>query len=149
LKLKIRQYSISIATIDDSDTLLSLSKSLFYSTPYGTHGEFNHKKVRDIIQGVITGDQDENIIICLWKENELIGAIGACIFNPLWNDEKMAAELFFFSKNKNGALHLINAYEDWARSVGCSSLQVGMDHTKKRTFKGFIATEQIYIKRLK
>jgi hypothetical protein len=145
LKLKIRQYEISIATLEDSGRILELAFSLYKNSLYN-EGSFNHRKVKDLIDKVITGDRDENIILCLWKDNVIIGSLGACVFNPLWNEDKIASELFFFSSS--GITLLIDAYESWARSVGCKSMQLGIDHKKRRTFKGFVATEQMYTKRL-
>lgn len=148
MRLKIRQYEISIAKIDDIDALLNLAESLFASSPYGYRSKFNHRKVHDTLSGIITSDGKESIVLCLWKDEELVGTIAACTFHPLWNNETMAAELFFYCKSKGGTLHLVNAYEDWARSIGCTAMQIGVDQSKRRTFKGFIAVEQMYTKRL-
>lgn len=147
LKLKIRQYSIGVATIDDIDALLNLAETAFRSTPYSSDSTFNHRKVRDVLMEVITGDQNESVILCLWKDDELVGALGATIFNPLWNSERIAIELFFHCPNSGFGL-LVDAYENWARKIGCIAMQLGIDHSKRRTFKGFVASEQIYTKRL-
>ena len=147
MKLKIRQYSIGIASVEDIDDLLNLAETSFQSTPYSQYSIFNYKKVRDVMMEAITGDKKESIILCLWKGETIVGALGATIFNPLWNNDKIATELFFYCPNSGFPL-LIDAYENWARSIDCNLIQLGIDHSKRRTFKGFIASEQIYTKRL-
>ncbi len=146
MKLKIRQYEIGIATLKDSTSLLNLAESLYKSTPYNT-GNFDFKKVSKVIEEVILGDRDESIILCLYKDEVLVGALGATIYSPLWNEDKIAYELFFFAPN-SGMVLLADAYEEWARKIGCSSMQLGIDHKKRRLFRGYIATEQMYTKRL-
>lgn len=146
MKLKIRQYELSVAKPKDSIALLSLAEKLYKNTPYGV-GDFDFKKVQKVIDEVINGDTDESIIICLHKDDILVGALGATIFNPLWNDDKIAYELFFFAPN-SGMVLLVDAYEEWARKIGCAAMQIGIDHSKRRLFRGFIATEQMYTKRL-
>ena len=147
MKLKIRQYNISVASIEDIDVILNLIKTSFDSTPY-SDTSFNYTKVHDVLMNSITGDKDESIILCLWKNGILVGALGATIFNPLWNNEKMSIELFFHCPNSGFGI-LVDAYENWSRKIGCVAMQLGIDHSKRRIFKGFIASEQIYTKRLK
>lgn len=147
MKLKIRQYNLSIATVEDIDSLLNLANTSFQTTPYSSHSAFNHRKVRDVLMDVITGDRDESIILCLWKNELLVGALGATIFNPIWNSDKIAIEMFFHCPNSGFGI-LIDAYENWARKIGCIAMQLGIDHSKRRTFKGFVASEQMYTKRL-
>jgi hypothetical protein len=146
LKLKIRQYEISIATPEDSDRILQLAKELYHKTPYNNN-TFNYNSVKAFIDKVLLGDKDENIFLCLWRDGKIIGCLGASIIIPFWSNEKVATEFFLYSTS--GMLLLLDAYESWARSKGCDSMQIGIDHSKRRFFRGYLATEQMYIKRLK
>ena len=150
MKLRIRQSKdLYIARVQDIDAVLHLANEQYLKTPYSKgKSKFDHRKVRKVISDVITGDQQENIILCLAEGETLVGALGATTFNPLWNNDLMAAELFFFCKHLSGVPVLVDAYEEWARSIGCKAITMGLDKSKRRLFKGFVAAEQMYIKEL-
>lgn len=150
MKLRIRQSKdLWIARVEDIDPLLHLANEQYLTTPYSKgKSKFDHRKVRKVISDIVTGDKQENIILCLSEGEILVGALGATTFNPLWNNDLMAAELFFYSKNLSGVPLLLSAYEEWAKSIGCKAITMGLDKTKRRLFKGFVAAEQMYIKEL-
>ena len=150
MKLRIRQSKdLYIARVQDIDSILHLANEQYLTTPYSKgKAKFDHRKVRKVISDIISGDQQENIILCLAEGETLIGALGAATFEPLWNNDLMAAEFFFFCRSLSGVPILVDAYEEWARSIGCKAITLGLDKEKRRLFKGFVAAEQMYIKEL-
>lgn len=150
MKLRIRQSKdLYIARVQDIDAILHLANEQYLASPYSKgKSKFDHRKVRKVISDIITGDNQENIILCLAEGEVLVGVLGAATFEPLWNNDLMASEFFFFCRNLSGVPILVDAYEEWARSIGCKAIIMGLDKEKRRLFKGFVAAEQMYMKEL-
>jgi len=97
------------------------------------------------------------IIFLAENETELVGLI-SCVVMPsqvLYKDRKIANEPFWWvhpeHRKKGLGIILINAYENWAKSVGCHGIQCGsLDDETSSLLKaiGFKKISSTYMKDL-
>jgi hypothetical protein len=140
---------LKIATIDDLDILLKLSEEFYYSTPYEVL-EFDLQKTAKSLTKLLESSNEENIVLLLNdEEGFLIGS--TC--EPLFTNNKVAVELAFYVKNTNGMkwYTLFEAFQYWAKKVGCVAVQSGSIKDRYGKFlkrRGFNPMEEIYQKGL-
>lgn len=106
-------------------------------------------KIETITRKVLEGSTNERCLFIVEEDFNIKGVIGGQVFLPLWNEDKIACELVFCidRKSKKSAVILAKAFENWARHVGCSFVQIGLDKEERTTYlNGFVSTEQMYMK---
>lgn len=73
---------------------------------------------------------DEGIgsVIGLWREQELIGGLGGLLSHDLFDDRRVATEIFWFvspaHRGGSGGYRLLKAYEAWAFTQGAVEVRL-------------------------
>lgn len=61
-------------------------------------------------------------VASLWHEQELVGGLGGIVSHDLFDDRRVATEIFWFvaaaHRGGSGGLRLLKMYEDWAFAQG-------------------------------
>ena len=99
-------------------------------------------------------------VIGLYRNEELIGGMGAIVSPDMFTGDQVATELFWYighaHRTGTGALRILRAYEEWGRRLDVHELRIS--HFKMRNdeqlqrlyeHRGYVLLEQGYQKRLK
>lgn len=143
------------ATLDDIDYILSASKKEFEESPYLGFG-VDDSKARKLLEKLIVEGQQKGIVLLSVEEGNPVGVLAAYAFEPLFSSNKIAIECLWFLeepyRNSRRAGDMIQAYEYWAKAVGCSHVQYGLLSTSPPSMErmyskiGALETERIFMK---
>ncbi len=153
----IEKY-LRIATSKDIPDLLRFAKNFHKASPYRSM-RFDTDKGRKFLEGIITGKNSEGIVLVALKDGIPIGMlVGACA-EPVFSSARIATELGWWIeeefRNTRAALLIYEAYEDWAKRVGCTHVQSaylpGISPALDKFYKkrGYTQVESSYLKVLK
>jgi hypothetical protein len=101
-----------------------------------------------------------SIVIGLYRNEELIGGMGAIVSPDMFTGDKVATELFWYigaaHRNGTGALRILRDYEEWGMRQKVDELRISHfkmknDEQLQRLYehRGYVLLEQGYQKRLK
>lgn len=145
------------ATLDDVDWIVQNGAKEFEGSPYSEFTVHNGK-ARQLIERLIVNGQKEAVVLISHANGQPVGVLAAYAFEPLFASNKIAIECLWFLEDEyrkgSRARDMMDAYEHWARLVGCTHIQYGvlstspkgMDRLYERA--GLTCTEHIYMKRV-
>ncbi len=141
---------MKIATIEDHDEVLSMAMKFMAQTGYTEYS--NEETISNLINTILSGKQDEMIILLKPGVGFLAGMRSPFVFGPHF----VASEVAWWINedkrgNKDGA-ELIEAFEYWAKNVaGCTIITLtGLDDSIGKFYekKGYKLYERAYMKEL-
>jgi hypothetical protein len=113
--------SLKLAELNDLDCIVDFTIRLIKDTNLPIPPDV--LKIKTIIEKVLQGDKNENIIILVCHDDIPVGVIGCAVSHPLWSEAKIAIELLLYvtTSERNGSAlrRLLEAYRYWAKKVGC------------------------------
>lgn len=141
---------IKIATTEDVAEILDMSKQFMSTTGYTKYSD--EQTIANLIETIVTGRQDEMIILIIPGVGFLAGQSSPFAFGP----HLLASEIAWWineERRKSGAgEELIEAFEYWAKNVArCSIISLtGLDDQIGKFYekKGYKLYERAYMKEL-
>lgn len=141
---------MKIATIDDLPEVLEMSMKFMASTGYTEYSD--EQNIRNLIESIVTGRQDQMIILLKPGVGFVAGQATPFAFGPHY----LASEIAWWineEHRKDGAgAELLEAFEYWAKNVaGCTIITLtSLDDTVGKFYekKGYKLYERAYMKEL-
>lgn len=119
--------TVRLATLEDVPRLLEIGATLYEGSPIEMIG-VDPKKVRTALETAII-DQRKFLAIVSTKGEEIVGALVAYHFEPIFSDTRVACELLLWldPEHRRGrrGVDMMEAYEYWAKLMGCKVVQYG------------------------
>ena len=98
-------------------------------SPVFKHSSFDDKTVVDLLSLSLKSPSDVCVLVNE-TDGEITGGIIAFAYKNWFGPERVASDLaLFVTPDKRGgvvAARLVNQYEKWAKSVGCSEVTIGV-----------------------
>lgn len=117
---------VRIATLSDLPKLMDFAKEFHKESPYRDL-KFSYAKTWESYKNVISGDRLNAIVLIAVDGETPVGMVAAIADSPVFSEEKISTELcWFISKkyrNSRKAFILFQAYEEWAKRIGCDHIQ--------------------------
>lgn len=111
----------------DLPDLISFAKNFHQASPYRTM-KFSLEKTREGYRNIIRTGGLNSVILVAHRDDKPIGMIVAMCASPVWSNDLMAMEVAWWIEPKHrGTRHsllLLEAYEAWAKRVGCQITQL-------------------------
>lgn len=148
---------IRLATPSDHNEIFRLLQQFYHEAPHRKYAEFNADIVHSHITEFLQAPKLEKIVF-LAEDVKPFGLLAAGTVPVFFSlDVKRAYEIAWYveedKRHKRDAIRLLDAYEYWAKQVGCKSIQVAtMINPRLGEFyekRGFHALETSYIKDLR
>lgn len=147
--------NLRLANLNDVEAILKFCKRLFAGS-HNSKTVLNEAKAREQITQFIIGDKKDYIVIISHENDVPVGVICAYAFSPIYTDERVACEVVMwleedYRKGRRG-IELMDAYEHWAKLVGCKVVQYGFLNSspagmqKLYERRGFSPVETLYSK---
>jgi GNAT superfamily N-acetyltransferase len=140
---------LKIATEEDVPTLVDLGMKFAKETEFSKYVTEEH--VTELMKTLVTGDQDQTMVILYGTVGMIGGAKAPFLFGPY----SMATELFWYvephRRKSNIGRELISAFEFWARKTGCMLLtMISLDDELGKYYEkyGYMLYERAYMKEL-
>lgn len=141
---------MKIATIEDVAEVLEMSNQFMDSTGYKKYSD--EQNIRNLIESIVTGRQDQMIILLKPGVGFIAGQATPFAFGPHY----LASEIAWWineEQRKTGAgAELIEAFEYWAKNVaGCTIISLtSLDDSVGKFYekKGYRLHERAYMKEL-
>lgn len=113
----------------DITKVVNLGRSMHEESPVFKHSSFDEKTVADLL--ALSLKTPENVCVLVNDINgEITGGIIAFAYKNWFGPERVASDLaLFVTPDKRGgviAARLVKQYEQWAKSVGCSEVTIGV-----------------------
>lgn len=152
-----KHSTLRFATLEDIPELLRLGRLAFQDLPEVFKMDVEKSKVL-IEKFIVAGAQEDYLLLLSYDGDKVVGAIGAYAFEPMFSSQKIATECFWYLeedyRGSRRALEMLEAYEYWAKLVGCVAVQYGMftqgvDLSGVYNKIGAGLVEKIFIKDLK
>lgn len=134
-------------------------RKFFSESPYHDF-PYDEKKVDETIDKIVNAYGKGHVVIVYEKYGKAVGCIAGTVVDFLLNHGKIATEIMWwvepeYRKSRAG-IELLNAFESWATYSKCELVQMISLNTEigkalgglyRR--RGYVETEQAYMKRLK
>lgn len=141
---------MKIATTEDVAEVLEMSMKFMDSTGYKKYSD--EQNIRNLIESIVTGRQDQMIILLKPGVGFIAGQATPFAFGPHY----LASEIAWWineEQRKTGAgAELIEAFEYWAKNVsGCTIISLtSLDDSVGKFYekKGYKLHERAYMKEL-
>lgn len=146
-----RQASLRFATLSDIPRLLEIAEELYIGSPIEKIG-INMDKIKKSLEIALV-DQRKFLAVVSVKQIEgeevVVGALVAYVFEPIFTDNKIACELLMWldpdHRQGRRGYELMQAYEYWAKLLGCKVAQYGfMENSPPRMEKLYQKTGAFY-----
>lgn len=148
-------YTIRNATEHDVLDIVLVVKQFCKEVPHPAWGKFDSKKVNDLVTQLVQAH--EGFVQIALADDEIVGALIGVVSGIPINSLVFAQELMFWldPNHRNGktAPKLIDAYVQWAETMGCNFIRLSeldniLDGKAGILFKrkGFIPVETAYVK---
>jgi GNAT superfamily N-acetyltransferase len=146
---------LKIATMDDFLSVMDMTLKFIDESPYKGMAR-DETKLTGIISDFI--NSKEKVVVLAVDDGQPVGIITGCVSEHMFSREKTAFELIWWIEpDKRGAkasLKLFEAFEYWARKMGCTYVQFGAaqetpysDKVRKLYLrKGYTQTESNFLK---
>lgn len=144
--------------LDDIPYLIEFGRKIYNGSPMEFMALDEKKAVAKLEEALIASPAQQ-IVLISHVDDVPVGTLVAYAFEPVFSSEKIAVEVLWYldeeyRKGRRG-IEMMEAYEYWAKMVGCSVVQYGwlvsspvnMPKLYERT--GAELSEQVYYKRLK
>lgn len=141
---------MKIATIDDVAEILEMSKQFMSKTGYAEYSD--EQNIRNLIESIVTGRQDQMIILLKPGVGFIAGQATPFVFGPHYIASEIAWWINEEKRNSGIGEELVEAFEYWAKNVaGCTiitltSLDDGVGKFYEK--KGYKLHERAYMKEL-
>lgn len=116
------------ARLSDLPQLIELAKSLTAGSPMEALS-VDYEKARANIEKAIISDQKEWLALVSHVDDEPVGVLVAYCFEPIFSRKKLAVEVFWYLDPEyrvgRRGIEMMEAYEYWAKLVGCEVVQYG------------------------
>lgn len=150
---------VRIATVEDLPALLDFAKAFHKESPY-RNLRFDYGKTWASYKQVIEAGGLNSIVLIAHEGGKPLGMVAAVCDSPVFSSDRVATELAWYIgvpyRKSRKAFLLFQAYEEWARRVGCDYVQgaylIGEGQADLQKFyehKGYKGVEMSYIKSLK
>jgi GNAT superfamily N-acetyltransferase len=147
---------LKIATWDDYVHIKTMCLNFAQASPYADV-EIDKEKMEELISDILEGDGTKSIIILGVVDDKPVAMMAAS--EMLLNRQFIAQEVIFWVEPEHRgsrlALKLMEAYEFWAKKVGCSFTQMSLVETEQaqkiaRLYerKGYAPIERGFLKRV-
>lgn len=139
---KVSNLTIRLATLDDVEDMCKLSHELYLSARMDQDLTWNMDKLRGQVTAFITGDPRKYCTLISFDKStgKTVGGLLGTWIQPYFTDDKQAIEVMMYlrpeyRKGRQG-IDLMDAYEHWAKLVGCKSVSYGyLDQAPERVRK--------------
>jgi len=127
-KQQIGHPSLRHARLDDVPELIELAKKLSAGSPMEALA-VDYEKSRAAIEKAIISDQRDWLALVSHVDDKPVGVLVAYCFEPIFSSTKLAVEVFWYLdpeyRSGRRGIEMMQAYEYWARLVGCKVVQYG------------------------
>jgi len=141
---------MKIATIEDLPEILEMSLKFLSSTGYTKYSD--EQTIRNLIETVITGQQNEMIILLIPGVGFIAGQTSPFAFGSHLIASEIAWWVNVEHRKEGAGAELIEAFEYWAKNVaGCTTITLTSLDTKVGKIyekKGYKLYERAYMKEL-
>lgn len=124
----VEHKTLRMARLNDIPELLEMGKRLVNEGPMKKIG-FQESKARRMLEQAIIAPDNEWLALVSHKEDKPVGVLVAYCMQPVFSDEKVAVECFWWLEpdHRSGrrGLDMMEAYEYWAKLIGCKVVQYG------------------------
>lgn len=123
------EYRLLLATEDHREDVIRMSREFHQESPYKDF-EYDEDKVNETISGFLDDDGSNKILVLAEVSGRIVGMIAALSYELYFNTDKVSCELMWWvdheARKKYPTLgpKLLEAYEFWAKKVGCKTAQV-------------------------
>lgn len=125
---------LKLATWDDYVHIKSMCLNFSSASPY-PEVPVDPDKIERVITSLLEGDQTKGIIILAMEDDKPVGLIAASAIEMLFNTELIAQEVMYWVEPEyrrgRHALELLNAFEFWAKKVGCAYTMMSLVETEQ------------------
>ena len=141
---------MKIATIEDTTEIVEMAMKFMATTGYTEYS--NEETITQLVNNILTGQQNEMIILLKSGVGFLAGMRSPFVFGPHF----IASEIAWWiepDKRKEGTgAELVEAFEYWAKNVaGCTMITLtALDDSVGKFYekKGYKLYERAYMKQL-
>lgn len=124
----VQHKTLRMARLSDIPYLLKMGERLVNEGPMAKIG-FDEAKSRQMLEKAIISSDTEWLALVSHKDDVPVGVIVATLIAPVFSDAKVAVECFWwlepeFRTGRRG-IEMMEAYEYWARLIGCKVVQYG------------------------
>ena len=140
---------LKIATIDDLSLVLDLSMKFANAIPYKDY--IDEEVVKATLTDILTGDKDRKICLLYGEVGFITGVAAPFMFGT----DLLATELAWWVepeyRSKKVGLELLEAFEFWARKIGCKLISMACLDEKVAALyesKGYTLYERAYLKEI-
>lgn len=140
--------AIRVATIDDLDLLVSMAKKFIDTTFQAKYADADY--IRSYAIEFLSNPYPTKRIALLSDD---IGVIGGVVTPFPWGNMFMAHDVMWWvepdERGKLAGIELFNAFEYWAKSVGCNQIvMVGIDDRTCKFYErnNYVLQERGYVK---
>lgn len=110
--------SIRLATNQDVPRIKELCTRFYENSPY-KEIPMEVEKQGELITHLMSSD--DGLILCLWKNDQIIGILAATVTEILFSYAKIAAEIVWWiepeHRGSKDSISLVSAFEHWAEEV--------------------------------
>lgn len=153
----MKQSDLRLATEEDIDDLLLLCQSLCLQSPVYKHQPFDATHTRHLLHTSLANPRTSVILVGTHGDDRYAGFLVGVSTQSLFNPTYMAMEPAWYVKPEYASTRmgkdLLEAFEVWARRVGCSYVRVGKVYTGETPpnwlRRGYRITEIEYMKELR
>lgn len=149
---------LKIATLDDYFDVREMCLAWLNESPYEGF-ESDPDKIDAYIEAVLKGDKTRQIALIARKEGRPYGIIAGQVSHLMFSNHRIAHELLWWirpeARGTKLSIQLLQAFEHWAKTIGCTHIQMSMVNNdnldkvaKLYTRFGYALAEQMFLKEL-
>jgi GNAT superfamily N-acetyltransferase len=147
---------LKIGTWDDYEDIKRMCLEFMQASPYSEmYGDLD--KIETVISTILNEPKEKSIIILGVDNDKVVGMLAGQKTQMIFNHDEVAYELIFWiDPDKRGgrlAFQFMEAFEFWAKKVGCSLVQMALLETdtadkvsKLYQRKGYMPRERAFLK---
>lgn len=117
------------ATLNDIPVLLEMGEKLYRGSSY-SFARLQPSRAREALEKFIIEGQENYLVLLSLADDKPVGVLAAYAFAPLFSDEKIGTEVLLWMepeyRTPQRGKELLDAYEYWAKLVGCVGVQYGL-----------------------
>ena len=140
---------LRVATIEDLPIILNLAMKFAKSSPYSEY--VNEDKIKKIAEGFLSSEHQDKIILLYDDIGMIVGLVSPFMFG----NNRVATELAWWiepnERGKKAGKELLDAFEFWAKKVGCSIVtMMSLDDKIGKYYekRGYKLSEMSYMKEI-
>jgi len=156
-KENLPHKTVRHAVLEDIPRLLELTQQLQMDSPMEMIG-VDFERTQEQMEAAIMNDMTQWLGLVSYDGDEIVGTLFAYAFQPIFSKHKVAVEVLMYldpahRKGRRG-LDMMNAYEYWAKMIGCKVAQYGWLASSPKSMetlyekRGAVLAEKVYYKEL-